>query len=165
MNAFVIDSFGYCRLAERRNGVLPVTALQRLSEDTADNSGELTWELQGGTDQLGHSRLDLSVTGTVQLICQRCLTPFTHTIDSNSSLILGRDEAEVDGIEAVLDDESVDVIVGSATFNVIELIEDEALLALPLAPKHEACPDQASLDALKAAGKPSPFAVLKNLKQ
>ena len=165
MSAFVIDSFAFSRLGEERHGVLPVAGLKRLTEDTANTSGELAWTLRGGADKYGHARLNLTVDGTVQLVCQRCLTSFDYSIASASSLILARDEAEVDNIDAALDDDEVDVIVGSSAFNVIELIEDEALLALPLAPKHEECPDQATLDALKASAKPSPFAALKNLKQ
>lgn len=164
MNAFVIDSFDYCRHGERREGDLPVAGLQRLNEDTADSSGTIHWVLQGGTDQLGHARLNLAITGSVQLMCQRCLTPFAFAIDSASSLILAKDEEHIEGIDAILEDDSVDVIVGSTVFNVLELIEDEGLLALPLAPKHEVCPDKETLEALKAAGKPSPFAALKNLK-
>jgi len=54
------------------------------------------------------------------------------------------------------------VIVGSRTMNAFDLIEDEALLALPQVPKHDVCPDSALLDELKSE-KPSPFASLKNL--
>jgi uncharacterized protein len=164
MSAFVIDSFAYCRNGEHREGDIPVAGLQRLTEDTADDAGTLHWVLQGGSDQMGHSRLDLSVAGKVHLTCQRCLTPFEFAIDSHSSLILAKDEEQIEGIDALLEDDSVDVIVGSAVFNVVELIEDEALLALPLAPKHDVCPDAATLEALKGASKPSPFAGLKNLK-
>jgi len=165
MGAFVIDSFAFSRAADQRDGVLPVAGLQRLTEDTANTFGELKWTLRGGADKFGHARLDLTVKGVVQLTCQRCLTPFDYTIDSASSLLLARDEQEVESIDAALDNDEVDVIVGSNAFNVIELIEDEALLALPLAPKHEECPDQATLDALKASARPSPFEALKNLKQ
>ena len=48
---------------------------------------------------------------------------------------------------------------------VMELVEDEALLALPLSPRHEACPDKAAIEVLDEVKKPSPFAVLKNIKQ
>jgi uncharacterized protein len=78
-------------------------------------------------------------------------------------LVLGRDDEEADQIEEILDDESIDVIVGSACVDIRDLFEDEALLALPQAPKHEVCPENGLLDALKSE-KVSPFAGLKNLK-
>jgi uncharacterized protein len=78
-------------------------------------------------------------------------------------LVLGKDDEEADQLEEILDDESIDVIVGSRTCDLHDLIEDEALLALPQVPRHEVCPDSKLLDALKT-DKPSPFAGLKNLK-
>jgi uncharacterized protein len=105
----------------------------------------------------------LSVAGTVQLMCQRCLTPFAYEIDSSTVLMLGKDDEQADEIEEVIDDESIDVIVGSRTMNLFDLVEDEALLALPLSPKHEVCPDSSLLEAGKS-DKPSPFAGLKSLK-
>jgi uncharacterized protein len=47
--------------------------------------------------------------------------------------------------------------------NLMDLVEDEALLALPQAPKHEVCPDTSLVDAAKNE-KVSPFAGLKGLK-
>lgn len=165
MNAFVLDAFDYCRREERREGQIAVADLPRLVDELADHSGVLHWSLQGGANKLGHAQLTLSVTGPVQLRCQRCLTPFAFAIASESILILAKDEAGADEIDALLDDDAIDVIVGSNAFDVAKLIEDEALLAIPLAPKHATCPDQATLDALKTAKKDSPFSVLKNLKQ
>jgi uncharacterized protein len=107
--------------------------------------------------------MTLSVAGTVQLACQRCLAPFSHEIDSSTLLVLGRDDEEADQIEEILDDESIDVIVGSNCCDIRDLLEDEALLALPQAPKHEVCPDNKLLDTLKSE-KVSPFAGLKSLK-
>ncbi len=77
--------------------------------------------------------------------------------------MLGADDEKADEIEAVIDDETIDVIVGSRTCDIRDLIEDETLLALPQAPKHEVCPDASLLATLKT-DKPSPFAGLKTLK-
>ena len=163
MSAFVIDAFEFCRNNGRREGVTPVAEMTRLAADCADASGEIRWSVQGGTTPQGHASLTLSVAGTVRLVCQRCLEPFSHEIDSSTMLVLGRDDEEADQIEELLDDESIDVIVGSNCCDVRDLLEDEALLALPQSPKHEVCPDNKLLDALKS-DKVSPFAGLKNLK-
>jgi uncharacterized protein len=163
MNAFVIDAFEFCRTGGYREGVTPVTQMTRLAADCANASGEISWAIQGGTTPQGYPTMTLSVAGTVQLVCQRCLAPFDYRIDSSTQLVLGRDDEEADGMEEVLDDESIDVIVGSHTADIRELLEDEALLALPQAPKHEVCPGTTLLDTLKSE-KVSPFAGLKNLK-
>lgn len=165
MNAFVIDAFEFCRLKERREGEIAVSDLPRLAEESVNKFGSLRWSLQGGKDSLGHPQLLLSVAGTVQLICQRCLTPFAFDIESESVLVLAGDDASADAIETLLDDEAVEVIVGSKNFSIVELIEDEALLAIPTSPKHDVCPDQLMAGTSKDVEKVSPFAILKNLKQ
>lgn len=163
MSAFVIDAFEFCRSNGHREGVTPVAEMSRLNKECADQSGELTWSIDGGTSMHGYPQLTVSVSGPVQLNCQRCLTPFSYEIDSTTQLMLGTDDDNADEIEQVVDDESIDVIVGSRTCDIRDLLEDEALLALPQAPKHEVCPDASLLDTLKT-DKPSPFASLKSLK-
>ena len=163
MSAFVIDAFEFSRSNGHRDGVTPVAAMSRLNQDCADHTGEITWSVDGGTSKQGYPELTLAVAGTVQLVCQRCLAPYAFEMDSSTVLVLGKDDEQADEIEQLLDDESIDVIVGSRSCDVRELIEDEALLALPQSPRHDVCPDTRALDSLKAV-KPSPFAGLKDLK-
>ncbi|WP_016833536.1 YceD family protein [Herbaspirillum lusitanum] len=168
MSAFVIDAFEFSRLKEQAEGELAVADMARLAGETADRAGVLKWSLSGGADKVGHPQLKLSVSGQVNLVCQRCLTAMPFTVSSESVLVLAKDEESADAIEELLNDESIDVIVGEAEFNVGYLVEDEALLALPVAPKHESCPAQAlpgSGAEAAATEKVSPFSVLKNLKQ
>lgn len=164
MNAFVIDTFEFSRLKERREGELAVADLARLAEEVADTSGVVRWILQGGTGSTGHSQLTLTVSASVQLMCQRCLSPFAFDVASESVLILAKDDAAADEIDAMLADDSIDVIVGAKAMNILELIEDEALLTIPLSPKHAVCRDQVGQDIELAASakQASPFAVLKN---
>ncbi|MET3129785.1 uncharacterized protein AAKU55_000026 [Oxalobacteraceae bacterium GrIS 1.11] len=163
MNAFVIDAFDFCRINGSREGVTPVAEMTRLTKDCADESGTLAWKIQGGTSQMAYPQLTLSVAGTVQLICQRCLAPYAYQIDASTTLVLAKDDEHADEIEDILDDEAIDVIVGSRTMNGNDLIEDEALLALPQVPKHDTCPDTALIDSTKTEKK-LPFAGLKDLK-
>jgi uncharacterized protein len=165
MDDFVIDAFEFCRLKEHRSGEMPVADLSRLTAETVDSSGSLQWSLQGGANQHGHPQLTLSVAGKVKLKCQRCLQSLEQEIDSASILVLAQDEASADEMEALLADEDVEVVVGSRALDLRQMIEDEALLALPLSPRHEICPDQGALSALKEEKKDSPFSVLKNLKK
>lgn len=144
MDASVIDAFEFCQLNGRLEGETSVADLSRLVEDCADSSGVLRWTLVGGTTRLGHAQMTLTVDATVRLMCQRCLTPFDFAIAAKSTLILAGSDERADEIEELLDDESLDVIVGSKAFDVIELVEDEAMLALPLSPRHEVCPDRAA---------------------
>jgi len=170
MQAFVIDAFAFCRQEEQNSGSMRVADLPRLSEECAESEGALVWNLSGGKDQYAHPRLTLTVQGSIQLMCQRCLTPLAFEIDSESVLILAKNEENADEIDALLEDDEVDVVVGSKTLNINDLIEDEALLAIPQSPKHAVCPDMNLASAKSTAGvdaevgkKESPFAVLKKI--
>ncbi|CAN5756497.1 DUF177 domain-containing protein [soil metagenome] len=174
MQAFVIDAFSFSQLKERRDGSILIADLPRLSAECANTDGVLNWSLEGGISKLGYPLLTLTVAGDVQLMCQRCLTVFALEVDSVSELILAKNEEHADEIEALIDDDEIDVVVGSKTFNIMDLIEDEALLAIPQSPKHTVCPDVA-LDSsvatvspvaaieAEASKKESPFAVLKKI--
>jgi uncharacterized protein len=163
MNAFEIDTFAFCRTNSSQEGVTPVAEMTRLASDCADPSGTITWKAVGSTSKLGFPQMTLSVAGDVRLVCQRCLQPFAHHIDSATVLMFGKDDAEADEIEEIIEDETIDVIVGSRSMDLMYLVEDEALLALPQSPRHEVCPDASLLDKAKS-DKVSPFDALKRLK-
>ena len=171
MQALVIDAFSFCQMQDKREGSIFIADLHRLAGECANEDGALSWSLEGGVNRLGYPRLVLRVTGKVQLMCQRCLTVFAFDVDSESELILAKNEDNADEIEALIEDDEVDVVVGSKTFNVMDLIEDEVLLAIPQSPKHAVCPDVeldssdptvAAIEA-EASKKQSPFAVLKKV--
>ena len=165
MDALTIDGFAFCRRGELREGEFRVAELARLAEETTDGSGVLAWSVRGDSDLHGNPKLELSVSGSVNLMCQRCLAPYAFGIDSQSTLILAKDEQSVDALEELLDDDAVDVVAGDKAFSIAELIEDEALLEIPVSPRHETCPDELSLKAMmKDDEKLSPFSVLKNMK-
>ncbi len=164
MEPYIINAFEFSRSGEQREGQLNVADLARLSAACADSSGVLGWSLQGGTDALGHSQLSLAIAVTVNLICQRCLESFSFEVSSASSLILAESEEQANEIEDQLEDDAVDVIVGSKNLDLLALIEDEVLLALPLSARHDVCPDASAFENQKSE-KPSPFAVLRDLKR
>jgi len=69
------------------------------------------------------------------------------------------------------DDESEeDLLVMLPQFDLLTLLEDELLMALPLVPMHESCPVTPVFSARDPAveaeqAKPNPFAVLSQLKK
>ena len=69
---------------------------------------------------------------------------------------------QAEQIEERQEDENIDVIVGSTTMDLLMLVEDEALLSLPLSPRHEVCPEGAQLTVDSKLE--SPFAILKKLR-
>lgn len=167
MNAFIIDAFQFSRQQERREGKIAIAEFPRLAEElSGGQTGFLHWSMEGGSDRQGRAQLEMAVTGLVQLRCQRCLGPMPFEIASRSVLVLAPDEAAADELDQLLEEEDVEVIVGSSAMNFLSIVEDEALLALPLAPRHEQCPQPVGMESTDSDGevRKSPFAALKNLK-
>ncbi|MBE2894779.1 23S rRNA accumulation protein YceD [Spirabiliibacterium falconis] len=109
-----------------------------------------------------------NATIDVELICQRCGKPFIMTLASRFtySPVSNQDQAEKlpEYYEPLEMNEFGEV-------DLLEVVEDELILALPLVPKHniEHCEvsvaEQVFGDLPADAEKPNPFAVLANLKK
>lgn len=169
----VIDSLEFAQNGRRLDGEVPISRFDRLADLLADNAGSLRVVLTGEQgagqqDGEGNPRLRLQLEGSLKLRCQRCLEalPFAVAIDSLLQLV---DETEVlagpageDGDEEELDATALDVIVAERELAVLPLLEDELLLALPIAPRHEHCEPPTGGTKDRAA---SPFAVLAQLKK
>ena len=74
-------------------------------------------------------------------------------------LISDIDATDTEAFE-VEDIDDYDLQEASQTMSLLELIEDEIIMALPIAPTHDA--DCAKL-SMQSGDKPNPFAVLKGL--
>ena len=163
MDSCLIDPFAFCKSGERLGGHTPVSGLERLAAVCASQSGELSWEVTGSLDNHQRPRLLIHVSGDMRLVCQRCLEVLVCKLDSETVVVVVRTEEEADELEASFEDgEAVEVIVTDGKVDIRDLVEDEALLALPLSPRHDVCPDN-------SAGKwqekrESPFSALKALK-
>jgi uncharacterized protein len=110
----------------------------------------------------------LAARATLSLVCQRCLGPVEEIVDFERAFRFVASEA----LAEVEDEESEeDVLVISKSFDLLELMEDELLMASPLVSKHEVCPKAVKLQAADpdfedpAHEKPNPFAVLQQLKK
>lgn len=157
-----VDLFQLVRTDGKAAGVLPFAHATRI--DTPERSGELAWKAAARADtRVGHGavgRLDLDIDGAVVLVCQRCLQPMTEPLALRAHFVVAGDEESADVLDA---DDAFDVIVGAPDFDLDALVEDEVLLALPIAPRHAVCPTDDAL-AVESGAKPSPFAVLQQLK-
>lgn len=157
----VIDGPEFARRGNQVKGRVIVADLLRVSEYLASSDGELDCELQGGRseDGSGHFELHLSVSGELQLRCQRCLEAMRFPLRLDRRLRLVMPGAEWP--EEVVEDEGFDAVEASGEMVVGSLIEDEILLALPISPRHEICGTPRQKESKQDA---SPFAVLRKLK-
>jgi len=159
----VIDGLEFARRQGCLSGQLRLGALQRLNDVLFDADGHLDYEIAG--EMAGNNAfLKLRIEGPLRLTCQRCLGPMEFALDLSSRVMLVESEAPwpEDGQHGGLEDETCDAIEASRELNLLPLLEEEILLALPIAPRHEACQPPAVADS---SGSVSPFAQLARLKR
>ena len=77
--------------------------------------------------------MHLIVHGEVELTCQRCLGGMQHAIEIDRVVFLARNETELERLDALPDS---DAIMVGESLNLVDLVEDEVLLGLPLAAMH-----------------------------
>ncbi len=115
-------------------GSLPVAALSRLTETLASQDGSLQVRLfLSGRSPGQPPRVQGQVRGKVQRICQRCLGVFEQTVDLPIDVLLARSEAE----EARLAENAEVILIEGDRLSLHDLVEDELLLSLPIAPRCE----------------------------
>jgi uncharacterized protein len=152
-------------------GQWPVAELGRLAGSafpgTAD--GEVSWQARGESRPKRGGGPDIwlhvEAHASLRLECQRCLGPVDTPIEAQRSFLFVQGEDAAAELDA---DHEEDVLALTRSLDLRELVEDELLLALPLVPRHEACPEPlvAPVDTLpEGEEKPNPFAVLAALKR
>jgi uncharacterized protein len=155
------------------HGDAPLSSQGRLLEETGGRGPEqpVRWQARGELRNPGHLRpqlwLHLRAETVLPLVCQRCLGPVEVPVAVDRSFRFVPDEATA----AAEDDESQeDVLAESRSFDLLELIEDELLMDMPVAPRHATCPaplpSAAGHEEFEAAQarRENPFAVLGRLK-
>ena len=150
----VIDGLEFARSRGRLSGDWPIADFPRLQGEVQSGTA-LRYELDGVPQEQGRPALRLRVTGTLQLACQRCLGALEHPLRVDALLLLFDSESDI-GAGA----EAPDGIVATKEMAVRDLIEEEVLLAIPYAPRHEEC--KSGTDAAGAPGA-RPFADLRSL--
>jgi uncharacterized protein len=138
----VIDGLEFARTGAKLTGAWPVAAFARLHDALRSTEGTLSYELRGVPEQQGRPALQLKVDGTLQLLCQRCLGALAFPLRIEVSLLLAATQAEIDAEPVAAD--GPESIVAGREMQVQALVEDEVLLAIPIAPRHEACASDAA---------------------
>lgn len=151
-----IDGLAFVRNAAVLEGRLGVESLPRLAQSGCSGS-VLDFVLTGEINERGKPGLKLAVDGSVRLQCQRCLGSLDLPLHLEAQLEFASSEAEITAA-----DDDIERVVAGREMNVVALVEDEVLLALPMVPKHEQCSAAAGLGA---DAEPSAFQALAALKK
>jgi len=137
----VLDTHEFTRRGESAAGSVPVAELPRLADAVLDPQAVLHWAVAGRSEVgvQGHRTgfLRLHVDGEVPQRCVRCLEPVRVRLAIDRAFRLVGSEAQAEREDP--DDDACDVLVGSRHFDLAALVEDETIMALPVAPRHDAC--------------------------
>ena len=154
----VIDGFEFASAGATQQGKIAIGEFSRLRDQLASDAGEVAYEVQGLRDERGRPSLRVKVQGTLQLRCQRCLEAMAFEVDEDDVLVLAATQAEIDADPA--DAHAPDRVLASKKMALRNLVEDQLILALPYAPRHEGC---SGGTAAEGQEENSPFAGLRGL--
>jgi len=160
----VIDALSFVRNSGLLQGNLPLINLERLHSYLVNTSGELAYLITGQFDEHNRPILRLSIDGSVDLSCQRCLKKMEYGLELETELLLVRNEDELSRYD---EDIFVDAIQASNELNVLTLIEDEIILSLPISPRHQDTKCHLSIitETHETTMKEHPFTALASLKR
>lgn len=172
-----IDVFAMARNHKAWEGQVPLARLARLctslTDGPGDRAGVLQYRCRAGLDGHGRPSLNLVLAAVLPLRCDRCAQKLDLPLAADRDFFFVATEAELAAIP--VDDAPEEALLGSGQFDLAGLIEDEAILQLPLSPRHPDCrpaagpmarqsgPAQAD-DTAGGAGRPKPFAGLAALR-
>ena len=171
-----LDVRAFAKALQELRGPTALSAFDRLQSEAmagADSPREVEWRVSGEFRQDAQGRdvpwLHLTAETVLPVCCQRCLGPVSAHLKVDRWFRFVEDEATA---ELEDEDSEEDVLALEPKPNVIALLEDELLMALPLVPMHEECPETVPMQAgqLDVEGgeeptRESPFAQLARLKR
>lgn len=154
--------------------VTPLQNMQRLAleciglQPDSTVNWQATPEMRAGSTGQMDIWLHLTADTTVPLTCQRCMGVVQTVLQVDQWY---RFVATEDIAMAEDDASDEDLLVLTPQYDLAEVLEDELLMALPLVPKHDVCPELPAfsagvVDTLEpVTDKPNPFSVLAQLKK
>lgn len=167
-----LDVEAFAKAGASLEGEWPLRQLERFAAATVAGaeSDQVAWRARGEHRAVrgGHPQIWLHIEAwaAVKLECQRCLAPVAEPVDAQRSFLFVHGETTAAELDADSED---DVLAMTHSLDLRELIEDELLLAMPLVPRHETCPEPLVADQTaeppEQEAPPHPFAALAALKR
>ena len=168
-----LDVEAFAKEGGQLQGEWPLTTLHRLTDaahaQALPAAGDVVRWRARGTSQpvrgaLPQTWLEIEAETRLSLVCQRCLGPVGAPIQAQRRFLFAPDEDTAAQLDADSED---DVLAMTRALDLRTLVEDELLLALPLVPRHDVCPDPLPLvrDDELAEEQPHPFAALAAFKR
>ena len=134
-NRPIIDTLGFAQKTQSQDLQLKLADLPRLTDVSAIVNGVVQANVTGGIQHDGKAFIELKILGAFTLTCQRCIDLFDFQINSRSRFIIITKEHEL--VEISRGEQDINTILAKKELNLIEFVEDELLLTLPMVPLHE----------------------------
>lgn len=131
-------------LAARRAGLsgeYRVADMHRLVAHVGTDNGTVAVTFSFAPRTAGWLALDLNFRSCLSVTCQRCLKPFELELSEQVEMGVLIDGDSV----AALPDDVEPVVFDGDRLSLLQLIEDEMIVAVPLVPKH--APEHCAIDA------------------
>ncbi len=157
------------RSAQRRlvcEGVFKMSEMTRLLAVSEKRSEQVQVSVKFDVDERGLTVMSGTASALVALTCQRCNEFFDYELKIEFIFSPAKNEEAAENIPSYYD---VIELNEDGEVNLLELVEEEFLLVLPLIPRHEIKDCSADADSVwgelpEELEKPNPFDVLKQLK-
>jgi len=158
-----VDVFELARASGVVEGHIQFAAARRLREVLRDGAGAIGFRLEGRTDRQGRASARLVLHADLPLTCDRCGRALMWKLDDEAHFYFVHSDRELAAL-AVDAAEEAEPLLGSDSFDLAALVEDETILSIPISPRHAEC--TISADASQAAtdtAGANPFAGLADL--
>jgi uncharacterized protein len=127
-----VDPLRLAQQEESIAGRLPVSAMPRLKEVLRDDSGTAEFRLKFRRDEQGLIRVLGEFSTSLRAVCQRCLEPLELPLAGTINVTPVSTETGTERVPAGAEP----LFLSEGRIHLISFIEDEILLALPIAPVH-----------------------------
>jgi uncharacterized protein len=126
--------------------------------------GRIQFQIHGRTDPAGRCAASLELHGQLKLTCDLCGSELDWTLDPASvGFFFVEDEAQLSALPISV--EGDEPLLGSRHFDLLDLVEDQTILSLPISPRHPGCERTARSDRKSDDSRTHPFAQLAALKR
>ena len=157
MNDLIIHNLEFAEAQQTLAGEIDALKCERLAETLlpSGKGGRINFKLTGAAKQLRNPSLHLQLDAQLPVTCQRCLDEMQVQLNLDFNYIICNElPIETD------ENDDTDWLEAAPEMNLQALIEDEILLAMPIAPTHT---HDCSKQSMQSGEKPNPFAALKGL--
>lgn len=163
MKTLSINNLEFAQSEQSIAGTLDILEMDRLTDvllmQEASSESKIVFTLTGHNKKYSSPSLHLSVDAHLPTTCQRCLNGMSVTLKLEFDyLITDNEPTEFD------ENDDLDWLEISPAMSVPALVEDELLIAFPIAPTHSSEQQgECKQHTMQSGEKPNPFAALKDL--